>query len=1051
MEYKNSDFHCRWCSQSYALLKSLHQHERRSHSDEKLYTENDSAYERLPHQEKNKWYTCNICRVRVLLKFRMSHDGSFMHLQSVASSKTYKSVSQVISSNPASLHGFVTSKGSDKTNERLIVTEKSISDDPEDPEVFEDVMENFLEGTRSPSPHSMGSNYSSEHVEEDEELSCFPWRVGRKLDHYDDPSFWTVGSVNGPYIRKNDEREAAYWDSRPPLDPTHAQGRILLFSFSPTSRAGFRGEKTASTMYAEDMKRKTKGLGAAAAAPKKGKKESGKAKKSFPTWDDLPPAERKKYEELVPQNVPYSFYRVSSVTLPPGEGDDHMLTMFQCTQYGTLQDAETAKKKAPKAKQQAVITFSFTDVMNHGYWTSPFDVEYSRADQLEPYICEGCGEDKRHKTYCDGGAFRGIGPSAAPCNWAVLCTDCRQDENLLHPENKDSWLCKRCVESPSSLLAMYGRMWPPRDSYRTGEKVDILPLGAPLLFPRIALGMHPADEYDRRQESINKPLPEVENAKRVTAECLKTMFTEMGCSKKAQNTCLQHLQRLESLGCIDLKDNVPATLRTLEKTAECEREGDIEVIWFDVGALLQGEERVALLRMNWLNKMQFMLMNADVPVGAWNFTAGEKLYFKDGERAWGGQCWNNDLWIDPGDSELPIGHQATLVFKVGGDALAANAKKTVHPVYGTILNAPEEYHTLLSDVFGQLPHAYFRRPHGLGAHERLDWAQRCAKYQLMMDAYAHLFAPFEAVAKHGAYFYLPGFEGRVLCRVVILFCVCDLEEKVYLSLNSIPYCSKCSLSPKYYGSYRPENSCCRHETRGERTVKATLKLLNRFLLERSLKKLKTVTDQRSAWLGLKRSLGVQNQMFFFGHTFKRNGIFGTFQFDRLHMLLLGIFPLILYGADVLFTKYHKRLPNLSTREDVHQFVETALALLNPMTDGIHRLRHLSVGWWTLVSWKGVDYEAFLAQLLFVFSTHDVLISEKTIRDMFADLVRSAHSVYRKLKCKRFWRESDLATLDDQVLRIKQSMVKLFNLPVDNTVETFNLAAMCRIPGSLPLQ
>jgi hypothetical protein len=164
------------------------------------------------------------------------------------------------------------------------------------------------------------------------------------------------------------------------------------------------------------------------------------------------------------------------------------------------------------------------------------------------------------------------------------------------------------------------------------------------------------------------------------------------------------------------------------------------------------------------------------------------------------------------------------------------------------------------------------------------------------------------------------------------------------------------------------------------------------------------------------------------------------------MLNLGIFPLILYGADVLFTRYHREFSNLSTREDVHQFVEIALALLNPMTDGNHRLRHLSIGWWTLVSWKGVDYEAFLVQLLFVFSTHDVLISEKRIRDSFADLIRTAHSVYRKLKCKRFWREIDLSKLDDQVLRMKSSMVKLFNLPIDNTVETFNLAAMCRIPG-----
>ena len=185
--------------------------------------------------------------------------------------------------------------------------------------------------------------------------------------------------------------------------------------------------------------------------------------------------------------------------------------------------------------------------MNHAYWTSPFDVEYSKADQPEPRICEGCGLDKPRKTYCDGGAFRGIGPSAAPCNWAVLCTDCREDENFLHPVNKDSWLCWRCLHSPSSLLAMYGRMWPPRDSYRTGETVEIWPLGAPLLFPRIALGMHPADEYDRRQESSREQVTEVELKRRETAEGLKTMFTDMGCSKKSQNICLQHLKRLDSL------------------------------------------------------------------------------------------------------------------------------------------------------------------------------------------------------------------------------------------------------------------------------------------------------------------------------------------------------------------------------------------------------------------------------------------------------------------------------------------------------------------------
>ena len=90
MEDENISFYCRWCSKSYALLKSLQQHERRCHTDDNVYNENDQEYGRLSQQEKNKWYTCNICRVRVLIYYRLMHDSSFMHLQLVASSKINK-------------------------------------------------------------------------------------------------------------------------------------------------------------------------------------------------------------------------------------------------------------------------------------------------------------------------------------------------------------------------------------------------------------------------------------------------------------------------------------------------------------------------------------------------------------------------------------------------------------------------------------------------------------------------------------------------------------------------------------------------------------------------------------------------------------------------------------------------------------------------------------------------------------------------------------------------------------------------------------------------
>ena len=212
----------------------------------------------------------------------------------------------------------------EKAHPRSMHTEEIMSSDY----VQSEMDRMMLASTRSPTPPYRSFYYSSEESEEEEETGGFEPRIQFNLSRYNDASFWSVGSVDGPFIRATEEREAAYWDSRPPSDPTHALARIILFSFSPTSRAGFRGEKTASTMYAEDMKRKNKGIGAAASAPKKAKKDSAKAKKAFPSWDDLPLGERQIYENMAPQNIPYSFYRVPAVSLPPAEGPDHILTMF---------------------------------------------------------------------------------------------------------------------------------------------------------------------------------------------------------------------------------------------------------------------------------------------------------------------------------------------------------------------------------------------------------------------------------------------------------------------------------------------------------------------------------------------------------------------------------------------------------------------------------------------------------------------------------------------------------------------------------------------------
>ncbi len=124
MEFQNSGFHCRWCSSSYAVNKSLQQHERRAHPEEKTHSENDYGYEMLPLVEKKKWYTCNICRVRALIKFRLLHDSSFIHLQHIASSKTPECNKEVERHSAFSSHGFVSLNGAEKTNPLSTHTEE---------------------------------------------------------------------------------------------------------------------------------------------------------------------------------------------------------------------------------------------------------------------------------------------------------------------------------------------------------------------------------------------------------------------------------------------------------------------------------------------------------------------------------------------------------------------------------------------------------------------------------------------------------------------------------------------------------------------------------------------------------------------------------------------------------------------------------------------------------------------------------------------------------------------------------------------------------------
>ena len=149
-----------------------------------------------------------------------------------------------------------------------------------------------------------------------------------------------------------------------------------------------------------------------------------------------------------------------------------------------------------------------------------------------------------------------------------------------------------------------------------------------------------------------------------------------------------------------------------------------------------------------------------------------------------------------------------------------------------------------------------------------------------------------------------------------------------------------------------------------------------------MKHLPTETDERATSLGMKH-FKVVNQLLAFKHCFGEGRVYAAMNYDDLHMLFLGLFVLILSAADVLFCRHFKRTKLVQTYEDVHQLVESLLALSPGMNDGVHILKMMRMGWFRLEAWNGVDNECFLSHLLFIFSTHDSLIEKGCIRLAFA--------------------------------------------------------------------
>ena len=261
----------------------------------------------------------------------------------------------------------------------------------------------------------------------------------------------------------------------------------------------------------------------------------------------------------------------------------------------------------------------------------------------------------------------------------------------------------------------------------------------------------------------------------------------------------------------------------------------------------------------------------------------------------------------------------------------------------------------------------------------------------------------------------------------------------------------CFTNPGNYGSSH-ESHICGVGPLGQRTPEKVLAILRSVYLEQSLHHLSGEAKKRAASFGLTR-FAVKNQLLDFDTFFGPKGVYDCMHYDDLHMMLLGLFKLILACADFLFCKYFKRTAAVQTTEDVRQLVEVLLMCIPKMNDGIHRLLLFLSGWWTMDSWNGKHLEAFFISLLFLFSTHDALIYDDGVRFEFAEIVRNTFSIFRKLKVKSTYRAEEVVVLKEQIKTLQEKMAALFSIPINSDADGRSLNEFTQInrlqPGSVP--
>ena len=724
--------------------------------------------------------------------------------------------------------------------------------------------------------------------------------------------------------------------------------------------------------------------------------------------------------------------------------------------HQSIENARKHQRLFPAQGKNAVLRVSWTQLQLNSYWLSPFDILETKCREPLPQMCSQpkCRKvpvKPNYITWCDGSPLCGRGPCAFPCQRAVICSVCRAGRT--HRDSQ-SWLCPFCIETPLTFASIYGFATPPRDDSTLSKvflkqslrgnttsitgtvEVRVRTIGAPILDENT--NWNPAQRLQKMHEAMSEQpdLTPTEGLKAELSASLHSIFLNASLSEGQQQKILFGLRELQERELLQAHVKIPSKHETMLKWSKVKEKKNVsalhaEILPIDCAGLLQGQRNVNALRINGLDMTQAIVLKEDIPNFALYLGRGEDRFFADGTPCIGGEIWFAEFYKKRCRDFAALNNNIVLFIGLCTDKMKV-VGKTSSPFYFCLFNVASAFRHLAIDICGFAPVIRRRKPHGSKLAEPFSPEQMQKNIGLMHDTMALFLKPFEEANRQGGAA-IKFKDGVVrVCNFALLCIPEDMEQKVFDAVCSLKHCPKCWLHYRHYGS---SESChvCGSGQFGSREPLQILRFLRKAYLEQSIYGMKSATDKLAASVGYTH-YRVVYQLLAFSTLIGEGGVASVLHYDDLHMLFLGLFVLILKGADVLFGKWFKRTSKIVTVSDKNQVVENILACIPGFNDGVHRLKAYILGWWAKDSWSAGDYRCYIQHLLFVFATNDVLITDLKIRSDFAYIVRQVNYLYICVTVKTTWRTDEIERLRSEIQHLLRAIQVLFECPVNDGPE-----------------